>query len=84
MRYYNQGAGFRIAYNASDASKFAYHWPCSTVDGSGWFEFDAVGNLVNRGADTKRHADADGDDWVAFSQDCQVYGKKKHGKTTIP
>jgi hypothetical protein len=79
MRYYNQGAGFRVSYNRNDADEFSSRWPCSTVEGAGWFEY-ANGDLVDRGADTRRHENADGPDWLAFSQDCQAYGEARHKK----
>ena len=79
MRYFNQGSGYRVSFSQRDADNFAKRWPCCTVQGPGWFGFAANGDLVDRGGP---FVDADGDDWVAFSQDCQEYGIAQREKRT--
>ena len=72
MRYYNQGSGFRVSFSARDAKDFSDSWPCSTVEGPGWFEYDSGGDFVDRSEWE------DGEEWAAFSADCQAYGESKH------
>ena len=74
MRYYDNGSGFTVGYTSRDADNFSRRWPCSTVEGSGSFSFDARGNLVGVSGTAR---ECDGWDWVAFSQDCQAYGRSR-------
>ena len=79
MRYFDQGSGYRVSFSREDAANFTKRWPCSTVQGPGWLEFAANGDLVDRGG---KYSDADGPEWVAFSQDCQAYGIAQREKQT--
>ncbi len=75
MRYYKNGPdSFTVSYTATDSAAFSHRWPCSTVRGHGSFSFSR-GDLV----DVEGSAAAnDGNDWRAFSEDCQAYGERKH------
>ena len=75
MRYNNQGSCFRVSYSKIDTEKFAKRWPCSAVKGSGWYEYNEVGDLVDCSHDEE------GEGWLAFSEDCQNYGNLKHSKS---
>lgn len=69
MRTHDNGAGFSVSFSRADANDFTDSWPCSTVCGSGWFAFAENGDLVDC-----HPLNGDGDDWLAFSHDCQRFG----------
>ena len=60
-----------------DVEDFNDRWPCSAVEGPGWFEFASNGDLVGAGG---KADNGDGEGWAAFAQDCQAYGARKHNK----
>lgn len=75
MRAFDNGSYYVVTYSENDAVDFSAQWPCSTVRGSGSFEFDKRnGDLVDV---TGSAAENDGPEWAAFSQDCQEYGRKR-------
>ena len=75
MRYYYNGAGYTVTYNERDSSDFAGNWPCSTVEGKGYWSFGNNGDLVDSSG-----SNGDGPDWLVFSQDCKNYGWSKFEK----
>lgn len=77
MRYYFNGSGFTVSFNAQDSRDFGEDWPCSTVEGKGFFGFTANDDLIDAGGSA---LGGDGDDWLAFSRDCQKYGEPKFKK----
>jgi hypothetical protein len=75
MKAYDNGCYYTVAYSARDSEAFSDNWPCSTVKGSGSFQFDKRnGDLVDA---TGSAALNDGSDWLAFCEDCKKYGKAK-------
>jgi len=76
MRTYDNGSGFTVSFSESDADEFNASWPCSTVNGPGWFAYDNNGDLTDCGGEADH---GDGADWLAFSQDCQKYGEQRIG-----
>ena len=75
VRAYDNGSLYTVSYSADDAYAFSREWPCSTVKGSGSFQFDKHnGDLVDVTGSASRN---DGSDWLAFSEDCQEYGKAR-------
>jgi hypothetical protein len=73
MKVTHQGSIVIVAFSDDDSRSFRALWPGSTVRGSGSFEFDRRGDLV----DMKTEVDgADGSDWLAFSQDAQNYARR--------
>lgn len=81
MRAYFNGSFYTVSFNERDAYTFRRNWPCSTVEGSGSFEYETdSGDLV--GASGAAEC-GDGSDWLAFSEDCQRYGVKALAKRKI-
>ncbi len=77
MRAYDNGCFYTVSYSALDAEEFSSKWPCSTVRGKGSFQYDKRnGDLVDATGSASRK---DGDDWLAFSHDCQKYGQRRLG-----
>jgi hypothetical protein len=72
MRAYDNGSYFTVSYSADDARAFRSEWPGSSVRGKGAWEFSKSGDLV--GAEGSA-SEGDGSDWLAFSQDCEAYGR---------
>lgn len=72
MRAYDNGSYFTVSYSADDARAFRSEWPVSSVRGKGAWEFSKSGDLV--GAEGSA-SEGDGSDWLAFSQDCEAYGR---------
>ena len=73
MKVTHQGSIVIVAFSDDDSRSFRALWPGSSVRGSGSFEFDRRGDLV----DMKTEVDgADGSDWLAFSQDAQNYARR--------
>ena len=64
----------RVEYDENDCEAFAASWPCSTVAGSGFAEFDSEGNLVDLVQEGVPEG-TDGPDWVAFIDDLQKRGR---------
>lgn len=77
MRTYDNGCFYTVSYSARDAENFSDQWPCSTVEGAGSFQYDKrTGDLVDATGSASR---GDGNDWLAFSHDCQRYGQRRLG-----
>jgi len=76
MRVYDNGCGFTVSFSETDADEFSCSWPCSTVNGPGWFAYDDNGDLTDCGGKADH---GDGEDWWAFSNDCREYGAKRIG-----
>ncbi len=75
MRFADHGSTFVVRFSADDTSRFASRWPGSTVQGDGWYEFNASdGALVGAGGAA---VDGDGPDWLVFSEDCRAYGRRR-------
>ena len=74
MKTYDNGSGFTVSYSEDDAERFSDSWPCSTVEELGSFTFENNGDLVGLTGTAERN---DGDDWLAFSRDCQRYGETR-------
>lgn len=75
MKLYDNGSLYTVSYSSDDARAFADRWPCSTVRGSGSFQFQkSNGDLVDVTGSAARN---DGDDWAAFSQDCQAFAENR-------
>jgi hypothetical protein len=73
MQYHDDGrGGYTVSYDEQDTERFARRWPGSTVRGSGKFELASNGDLV--GWDGDSAGEGYGEDWLAFSHDCQMYG----------
>lgn len=78
MRTYDNGysCGFTVTFSERDSQEFSESWPCSTVHGKGSFSFAANGDLIDLTGSAETN---DGDDWAAFSKDCQVWGGEHIG-----
>lgn len=75
MRYFDNGAFYTVTFSERDSYEFARRWPCSTVRGRGAFQFDKrSGDLVDA---TGSAARGDGPDWLALSEDCQAYARRR-------
>jgi hypothetical protein len=75
MQYHDDGrGGYTVSYDEQDTERFARRWPGSTVRGSGKFELASNGDLVGWDGDPAREGYGDGEDWLAFSHECQMYG----------
>jgi len=78
MKTYDNGSFYTVSFTAKDAQAFSDKWPCSTVSGAGSFQFaKSNGDLV----DAPERATSDA--WVAFSQDCQAFGKRELETVTV-
>lgn len=76
MRVYDNGSYFTVQYSRQDCENFNRMWPCSTVRGSGSFQFEKDnGDLVDATGTAAKYGDDSS--WLAFSQDCQKYGESK-------
>lgn len=74
MRLHDNGSFFTVTFNQDDTRDFSDTWPCSTVRGKGSWQFQkSNGDLVDATGAASRN---DGPDWLAFSQDCQQWGKR--------
>lgn len=79
MRVTAHGDTFTVHYSPDDAAAFADEWPGSTVEGAGSFTFETrTGDLVDTSgtAATGPCIDPGAGDWLAFSDDCYLYGAK--------
>lgn len=74
MRYYFNGFGYTVGFSHQDSQEFSRAWPCSSVEGKGSFSFEPGGDLVDA---TGAALEGDGQEWLAFGQDCQKYGEPK-------
>jgi len=75
MRVHAQADGaMTVFYGLTDCDEFNRGWPCSTVKGRGSWVFDKDGNLVDATGSASKGA---GEEWVAFSRDCQVWGWRR-------
>lgn len=73
MKTYDNGSLFTVAFDHGDTEEFSDQWPCSTVRGKGSFQFEKrYGDLVDA---TGAALHGDGPDWLAFSHDCQTWGR---------
>jgi hypothetical protein len=72
MKAYDNGSLFTVSYNRSDCDEFSKTWPCSTVKGRGAFVFTKDGDLCDAEGSALK---GDGSDWLAFSEDCKIYGQ---------
>ena len=77
VKYHDNGAGFTVSYTSADAEKFSSTWPCSTVQGRGFFGFGKNGDLIDAGGTALR---GDGLDWLAFADDCKDFGERLYDK----
>lgn len=75
MKAYDNGAFFTVTFNQSDCDDFSRTWPCSSVRGRGSFQFHKSGDLVDATGAAARGEN--GSDWLAFSEDCQIYGQHR-------
>lgn len=73
MTAQSNGSSTVVSFTASDARQFAARWPCSTVRGSGWFEFAANGDLVDFCTVVKNPEVSSG--WSEFADDCKAFGR---------
>lgn len=72
MRVYDNGAFYGVTVSAREVDEFNRRWPCSTLQGKQYFQFDKrSGDLVDR------EGTGDGGEAVALSQDAREYGKRK-------
>ena len=74
MKAYDNGCFFTVSYTPSDCAEFSRSWPCSTVRGRGAFVFQANGDICDAEGTAAKN---DGTDWLAFSEDCRVYGQTR-------
>jgi hypothetical protein len=77
MRYFDQGAFYRVTVAADEVEAFAASWPGFTLSGRIAFTFDSRnGDLVEiHGYGSAGTNDSDA--LVALSRDAQSYGERK-------
>ncbi len=73
MRAFNNGSLFSVTVASDEITDFARHWPCCELPfGPITFQFEKNnGDLVA----ITGHADYDGPDLLALSEDAEEYGR---------
>ncbi len=78
MRYQDNGSFHSVSVSEREVDNFNRRWPCSTLEGPQWFQFDKCnGDLVDR------TGEGDGDEALALAADAQKYAERKAKLVTI-
>jgi hypothetical protein len=72
MRFHDNGCFYSVSVSASEVEAWNRCWPCSSLEGPQWFQFDkSNGDLVDR------TGLGDGPEAVALSQDAHEYAMRR-------